>query len=526
MALLPGIQAVEGTTVPKTTTTTAPAPTTSYVTSTALRSGTTSDEVKALQQSLASGGYYTGKLDGSYGPMTLAAVKAYQTKMGLTVDGVAGPQTLGSLGLAQTGSTQSKPAAQFTPEQLAASQAQTQQEMATEEPFMPAVGAPKKPIVTQDTAYTPEQLAASQSEAEQQLAVEEPYMPPVGQPIAGGGGGGGGGPAAPSGTVPNVGLVQLPGITEGGTSTPTTPEQKEGMTQKPGDSTSEFQPQENPYLEALPEMKFEYSPFNDPEYLRRASDYEAQVAGMMVGRGGLWSSVGSSALRNGLLVMQQDMTKQKYEQFLQDRNFTFQMAQFIADQNQREFSNRMQEQEFEFAKDKEEFNRYAWQEEMNFNRSKEAFDQKMALASYNLQASSLRFNQEMARQELAAAQEAAKYDALIKLAETDLRGAQKVVLTSQVAYEKDEKAYYAMMNKWRTSGTADKYVANYFGVSTGSSISNPISMQKILDKASYLDQYKAEIGIVADSLAMDANTLFEIQDFNNTTTGGSVRKAQ
>ena len=125
-----------------------------------------------------------------------------------------------------------------------------------------------------------------------------------------------------------------------------------------------------------------------------------------------------------------------------------------------------------------------------------------------------------------AAQEAAKYDALIKLAETDLAGAQKVVLTSQVAYEKDEKAYYAMMNKWRTSGTADKYVANYFGVSTGSSISNPISMQKILDKASYLDQYKAEIGIVADSLAMDANTLFEIQDFNNTTTGGSVRRGQ
>jgi len=37
--------------------------------------------------------------DGEYGPITRAAVRAYQQSHGLLVDGVAGPQTLGSLGL-------------------------------------------------------------------------------------------------------------------------------------------------------------------------------------------------------------------------------------------------------------------------------------------------------------------------------------------------------------------------------------------------------------------------------------------
>src|SRR5918994_7311001 len=37
--------------------------------------------------------------DGEYGPITRAAVRAYQQAHGLIVDGVAGPQTLGALGL-------------------------------------------------------------------------------------------------------------------------------------------------------------------------------------------------------------------------------------------------------------------------------------------------------------------------------------------------------------------------------------------------------------------------------------------
>jgi len=53
--------------------------------------------VSNIQTVLKSLGYYNGEIDGSYGPQTEAAVKAYQKDNGLTYDGMAGPQTLASL---------------------------------------------------------------------------------------------------------------------------------------------------------------------------------------------------------------------------------------------------------------------------------------------------------------------------------------------------------------------------------------------------------------------------------------------
>ena len=49
--------------------------------------------VKQKQCLLAYLGYYTGELDGSYGPMTQAATEAFQRDYGLDVDGRFGPLT-------------------------------------------------------------------------------------------------------------------------------------------------------------------------------------------------------------------------------------------------------------------------------------------------------------------------------------------------------------------------------------------------------------------------------------------------
>ena len=57
-------------------------------------------DVLAVQERLAQLGYDPGPLDGIYGPQTEAAVRAFQSDHGLTVDGIVGPQTYRALGIA------------------------------------------------------------------------------------------------------------------------------------------------------------------------------------------------------------------------------------------------------------------------------------------------------------------------------------------------------------------------------------------------------------------------------------------
>ena len=61
--------------------------------------GSTGSTVKQIQTKLKNWGYYSGSVDGVYGSATESAVKAFQRKNGLTVDGKAGPQTLAAMGI-------------------------------------------------------------------------------------------------------------------------------------------------------------------------------------------------------------------------------------------------------------------------------------------------------------------------------------------------------------------------------------------------------------------------------------------
>ena len=61
--------------------------------------GSSGDTVTAIQQKLSAWGYYNGAIDGIYGSRTEAAVRYFQQKNGLAVDGKAGPATLAALGI-------------------------------------------------------------------------------------------------------------------------------------------------------------------------------------------------------------------------------------------------------------------------------------------------------------------------------------------------------------------------------------------------------------------------------------------
>lgn len=69
--------------------------------------GSRGDEVKQIQTKLKRWGYYNGSIDGIYGSQTLEAVKYFQRKNGLTVDGIAGPATLNAMGISSTSSSTS-----------------------------------------------------------------------------------------------------------------------------------------------------------------------------------------------------------------------------------------------------------------------------------------------------------------------------------------------------------------------------------------------------------------------------------
>ena len=78
------------------------------------RYGSRGTEVTKIQTKLKNWGYYSGSIDGIYGSATLAAVKYFQRKNGLAVDGIAGPKTLAAMGISSSSSTSGSSASSTT----------------------------------------------------------------------------------------------------------------------------------------------------------------------------------------------------------------------------------------------------------------------------------------------------------------------------------------------------------------------------------------------------------------------------
>jgi N-acetylmuramoyl-L-alanine amidase len=70
-----------------------------------VKQGATGSMVKTIQTKLKNWGYYTGTVDGIFGPKTVAAVKYFQSKNGLVADGIVGEKTAAKMGISLSGST-------------------------------------------------------------------------------------------------------------------------------------------------------------------------------------------------------------------------------------------------------------------------------------------------------------------------------------------------------------------------------------------------------------------------------------
>lgn len=72
------------------------------------KKGSSGDVVSEIQTRLKNWGYYTGSVDGVYGSQTEKAVRYFQQKNGLSVDGQAGDKTLAALGIYVGGGSSSQ----------------------------------------------------------------------------------------------------------------------------------------------------------------------------------------------------------------------------------------------------------------------------------------------------------------------------------------------------------------------------------------------------------------------------------
>lgn len=63
-----------------------------------LKRGSLGEDVEALQTALNALGFNAGEVDGDFGPQTEKAVRGFQQKAGLTIDGAVGPETWEALG--------------------------------------------------------------------------------------------------------------------------------------------------------------------------------------------------------------------------------------------------------------------------------------------------------------------------------------------------------------------------------------------------------------------------------------------
>lgn len=66
-----------------------------------------SSQIRTMQTKLKRWGYYTGSVDGIYGSKTKSAVRLFQKKNGLVVDGIVGKKTLAALGMSTSSSSSS-----------------------------------------------------------------------------------------------------------------------------------------------------------------------------------------------------------------------------------------------------------------------------------------------------------------------------------------------------------------------------------------------------------------------------------
>lgn len=156
----------------------------------------------------------------------------------------------------------------------------------------------------------------------------------------------------------------------------------------------------NKYNEII-NNKFEYDPLTDKDYLSNASALENQISQMMVGRGGLYSSVSTNAISSGMIQLQIGAIKEKYAEYKDDRNFKLSLAQS-------EFNNSMAIASFRDKQEQATIDNKARELQFKAQQEERAFNKQMAIQNNNLRIAEYNYNKSVqdakAKQSIAISQ--------------------------------------------------------------------------------------------------------------------------
>lgn len=200
---------------------------------------------------------------------------------------------------------------------------------------------------------------------------------------------------------------------------------------------------DNEYFDKLKTMEFDYDVSKDKQYLQAASMLENQVTQMMVGRGGLYSSVTQNALSSKLIELQVAYEKLAYQEFKEERSWNLQMASFIENKNATKFNQDMQIAQFKAQ------------------REDAAFSKMMQTKQYNLSAANASFARSQAR--LASQKESTSNQ----------------LAMSMVDYQNMAKQKDAMLADWKRLGRSTPEINAFFGLKYNVPIGSPVAVQAI-----------------------------------------------
>jgi hypothetical protein len=263
-------------------------------------------------------------------------------------------------------------------------------------------------------------------------------------------------------------------------------------------------------MDTLETMKFEYDPQSDAEYQRDAAGLENQVAQMMVGRGGLYSSVASSALQSGLINLQLNKTAQKYEEFKAERDFTFQMAQAERQANTDNFNKIMAIKGSQL--DEYKFKAQQKQQELENQYKALEFKMRQEEIAYNKMVTERNYRAQQAQN---ATENNAK-KAVIELTQR------------YQVWDNNYKKFDKLSKQWATTNEATKEISDYFSSLLGEYIPIGSSMGRWGSK---ITNKSAEFGNMQKEIEQDAFALGQYSDFTKmfdrtygaTATGGDTK---